>query len=85
LKLLSLDRKVKEGDYYSFVYPYLYYLDTTFDNRDDKDNQHVVNGKSSLMLVPLGAKKLKKINFWNSEINYCVYTNSILDFYAKPT
>jgi len=84
LKLLSLNEIVKEEEYYSFVYPYLFYLDTTLDNKYNIDNQLKINGKSSIMLVPLRAKNLTRINFWDMEIDNCIYTNSILDFYAEP-
>lgn len=84
LKLLSLNSIVKEEEYYSFVYPYLFYLDTSLDNRYEKDKPYEVNGKSSVMLVPVGAKNLGRINFWDMNINDCIYTNSTLDFYAEP-
>lgn len=84
LNLLSLNNIVREGEYYSFVYPYLFYLDTTFDNRYNTDKPYMINGKSSIMLVPIGAKTLRRINFWDMDIDNCIYTNSILDFYAKP-
>jgi len=84
LKLLSLKSIVKEGEYYSFVYPYLFYLDTTLDNRYEFETPFLVNKKSSLMLVPNRAKNLTRINFWNMDIDNCIYTNSTLDFYAKP-
>ena len=84
LKLLSFNRAVTDGEYFGFVYPYLYYLDTTLDNRYEYENPHQVDGKSSLMLVPAGARNLKRINFWDMDIDDCLYTNSILDFYAGP-
>lgn len=84
LDLLSIDNPLEDGEYYSFVYPYLFYLDTTLDNRYNIDKPYKVNGKSSIMLVPIGAKKLERINFWDMDIENCIYTNSILDFYAKP-
>ena len=84
LKLLSFNRAVTDGEYFGFVYPYLYYLDTTLDNRYEYENPHQVDGKSSLMLVPAGARNLKRINFWDMDIDDCLYTNSIMDFYAGP-
>jgi len=84
LKLLSLNSVANEGGYYSFVYPYLYYIDTSLDNRYEPEVPYIINGKSSLMLVPVGANNLKRINFWDMDINNCIYTNSVLDFYAKP-
>ncbi|MEL6135728.1 MAG: transglutaminase domain-containing protein, partial [Bacteroidota bacterium] len=70
--------------YVTFVYDYLYYFDTLFDNRYEKDEWYLVDGKSSLMLVPSEAQNLTHINFWDTDVNYCVYTHSIEDFYAKP-
>jgi len=85
LELLSLNRIIKEDEYYSFVYPYLFYLDTSLDNRyDDVESPNKINGKTSIMLVPNGAKELKRINFWDMNIDNCIYSNSILDFYSKP-
>jgi hypothetical protein len=37
-----------------------------------------------MMLVPLGAEELTRINFWNMEVDYCVYKHSVADFYAAP-
>jgi len=71
--------------YISWVYPYLYYFDTPFDNREDikKDERHKVNGKTNLMLVPTGAPE--PVIFQNRiKINWCEYTRSITDFYAPP-
>lgn len=73
-----------KNNYTRFVYDYLYYFDTTLDNRYEKEETHKVDGKRSLMLVPQGAKNLTYIDFWKMDVNYCVYTNSLNDFYAKP-
>jgi len=74
----SLD-KVSKRSYTEFVYDYLYYLDTALDNRFSAGKRP--DGKRSLMLMPLGAPELKKIAFWNSTVDYCIYTNSMKDFY----
>ena len=71
-------------NYIRFVYDYLYYFDTSLDNRYEAEEKHTVNGKRSLMLVPQGAKNLTYMAFWKSEVNYCVYTNSLNNFYATP-
>ena len=71
-------------NYVTFVYDYLYYFDTLFDNRYEKDEWYTVDGKSSLMLVPAGAEPLTHIGMWDTEVDYCVYTHSVSDFYAKP-
>ncbi len=82
--LASRDNVSKTG-YTDFVYDYLYYFDTALDNRVlPADKKFSLEGKRSLMLVPIGAKNLSKISFWNSVVDYCVYTNSIKDFYARP-
>lgn len=77
--------KVSKRDYIEFVYDYLYYFDTPLDNRlISEDKKFKLDGKRSLMLVPEGAPNLTKIDFWNSDVDYCIYTNSIKDFYALP-
>lgn len=75
---------VSKRSYVSFVYDYLYYLDTSLDNRYHLDEKHLVDGKRSIMLVPSGAKQLSHIKFWDMEVDYCVYTNSLADFYKAP-
>lgn len=84
LHLSGLKEPLKKEEYYSFVYPYLFYLDTSLDNRYEADTRYTVDGKKSVMLVPINAKNLDKVKFWSLDINYCIYTNSVLDFYAKP-
>jgi hypothetical protein len=71
-------------NYVSFVYDYLYYFDTSLDNRYDEVVKNSVDSKVSLMLVPKGAENLMHIDFWDLDIDYCIYTNSLNDFYAKP-
>lgn len=82
--MTSRDQVDKRG-YVDFVYDYLYYFDTALDNRIlPADKSYKVDGKRSLMLVPNGAPNLAKISFWNSTVDYCVYTNSLNDFYSDP-
>jgi len=85
-KLESLAKKgrVSKTNYVNFVYDYLFYLDTTFDNRYNADQRHMIEGKASLMLVPSGAENLNHISFWDMDVNYCKYTTSAKAFYAKP-
>jgi hypothetical protein len=84
-KLLSLSTvKTTKKSYVNFVYDYLYYFDTSLDNRYEKDERHLIDSKRSIMLVPKGAENLKHIDFWDMDVNYCVYTHSLEDFYAKP-
>jgi hypothetical protein len=76
--------KTSKTNYVNFVYDYLFYVDTTFDNRYEREERHMVDGKASLMLVPSGAENLNYIKFWDMEVNYCKYTTSAKAFYAKP-
>ena len=70
--------------YVEFVYDYLFYIDTALDNRYDPDERFTINGKRSLMLVPKEADNLAHINFWDIDIDFCIYTNSAMDFYSRP-
>lgn len=70
--------------YTEWVYPYLYYFDVSFDNREGPDLvKKKIDDKEQLMLVPLGAKnpEIFQIRY---KIDYCIYTNSLRDFYAAP-
>lgn len=83
--VLASRDQISKRDYTDFVYDYLYYFDTALDNRPvAADKKFTLEGKRSLMLVPVGAPNLTKISFWNSTVNYCLYTNSLKDFYAQP-
>lgn len=81
--VLASKRDVSKRNYIEFVYDYLFYLDTTLDNRYIA-NQKTIKGKKSVMLVPNGAEYLSRVGFWNMNIDHCLYTNSIKDFYKKP-
>ena len=60
-------------------------FDCAFDQRESVMNErNKVNGKRNLMLVPLGTENPTSMLKWNAKIDYCEYTNSISDFYAKP-
>jgi hypothetical protein len=83
LEIRSLSGASKRG-YVDWIYPYLYYLDVKFDNREGLGLERAkVEGKSSLMLVPAGAKEPKVFQIKNP-ISYCLYTRSLAAFYAKP-
>lgn len=85
LKLQSLSKtKTSKESYIEFVYDYLFYFDTALDNRYESNQEYKINDKSSIMLVPSGTKELTHINFWNMDVDYCIYTNSKQIFYAKP-
>ena len=70
-------------DYTNWIYPYLYNFDALFDNREGIKDKQLIDGKSSLMLVPLGAKcpTVFQIKF---PIDYVKYTHLLEDFYAQP-
>lgn len=77
--------KVSKREYTDFVYDYLYYYDIALDSRQiPAAESYKLEGKRSLMLVPVGAANLSKIPFWDMKVDYCVYTNSLKDFYAEP-
>jgi hypothetical protein len=83
LEIRSLSN-LSKNRYIDWIYPYLYYFDISFDNRkginaDEKE----INGKSQLMLVPIGATKPKIFQIIH-KIDYSLYTNSLNDFYAPP-
>ena len=83
LEIRSMSATGKE-DYVKWIYPYLYYFDVMFDNREEIDiAREKVDGKSALMLVPTNAKKPTVFQVKNP-INYVVYTHSLADFYAPP-
>ncbi|MDR2148686.1 MAG: transglutaminase-like domain-containing protein [Tannerella sp.] len=70
--------------YTNWIYPYLYYFDVNFDNREGTDDKQLIDGKRSLMLVPLGAKNptVFQIRF---PIDRTKYTHSLQDFYEPPS
>ena len=77
--------KIDKISYINFVNPYLFYFDCSFDQRESIiTERNRVNGKRSLMLVPLKTENPAFMLVWNSKIDYCEYTNSIVDFYTKP-
>jgi hypothetical protein len=83
LEIRSLSNTSK-ATYTRWIYPYLYYLDVAFDNREGPDlKKELQGGKPSLMLVPQGAKEPTLFQQkW--PINNVVYTRSLADFYAPP-
>jgi len=83
LEIKSLS-SVSKRQYCKWVYPYLYYFDIAFDNREGQlADFKLVNGKRKLMLVPLMAKE-PSIFQKTGKIQNCLYTNSYNDFYSKP-
>jgi len=74
----------QRNEYLVFIPHYLYYFDVMFDNRHvSASERHMVEGKSSLMLVPKGSKN-PTIFQRKYPLDYCLYTNSVADFYQKP-
>lgn len=83
LEIRSLSGTSK-AQYVNWIYPYLYYFDVRFDNREGVAFQReTVDTKQSLMLIPVGAKQPKVFQITNP-LDYCKYTNSIVDFYQAP-
>jgi len=86
-KLIDKNGKVvgkRFKQYMGFIPQYLYFFDYAFDQRSvARDDKLTVNGKKKVMLVPLGAQNPSVFQI-NSKIDYCLYTNSIVDFYRVP-
>jgi hypothetical protein len=80
LNFESLDTK----EYIRWIYPYLFYADIPFDVRYDLERPKIkVKDKLKLMLVPLGEKNPTKFQK-TMDIDFCIYTNSIKDYYLPP-
>jgi hypothetical protein len=76
--------KQAHTDYMNFIPHYLFYFTTGFDQRQKPSNEiYRVNGKSSLMLVPLNAKKptVFQKKYPNTDFEY---SNALNDFYTAP-
>jgi hypothetical protein len=70
--------------YTAWVYPYLYYFDVRFDNREGVAfKRETVDTKASLMLVPVGAT-LPKVFQRKYPMDSYKFTNSPVDFYQAP-
>ncbi len=85
VSVLTGDPNTYAEVYLNWLYPYLYYLDVYFDNRDGvrPEERLMYEGKTSLMLVPKGAKS--PVVFQQVKpVDYCKYTHSVADFYRKP-
>ena len=76
--------EISKRHYVDWIYPYLYYFDISFDNREGTEvNLNNINGKRRLMLVPVGEKNPTVFEI-NNAIDDCIYTNSLSDFYERP-
>ncbi len=83
LKIGSLSG-VSKRMYVNWIYPYLYYFNFPFDNREGRDiERKTIDGKKALMLVPVGAKNPTLFQ-QNRKLDYCIYTNALKEFYAPP-
>lgn len=84
-KLKIITSSNLDKDYYvDWIYPYLYYFDSYFDNREGmKSIKQKNKGKTGLMFVPSGAKEPHVFQIKN-KIENCLYTNSVKDFYVAP-
>lgn len=83
LKIQSLSG-TKKKEYINWIKGYLFYLDVKFDNREIAlAQQEKINDKKNLMLVPVGAKE-PTIFQVSRPLDYCLYTNSVKDFYSSP-
>lgn len=81
---LRTSSDLSKRHYIDWIYPYLYYFDISFDNREGTGVEaNKINGKSRLMLVPVGAA-IPSIFQITNKIDDCLYSNSINDFYAHP-
>lgn len=87
IELMNINGKlsaVNSEHYLKWIGKYLFYFDVLFDQRiGNEPNYEKINGKSKMMLVPIGEKE--PIIFQrNGKINYCIYTNSVKDLYRQP-
>jgi hypothetical protein len=86
-KLVDLNGEVPPKTlerYMTFIPYYLYYFDFKFDQREVVyEDSYKIDGNTSLMLVPDGAKK-PTVFQRKFDMNSMLYTNSLLDFYRKP-
>ncbi len=85
LKIKSLTSNgIPKRFYVDWIYPYLYYFDIGFDNREGFNHQvEEILGKRRLMLVPKGAKN-PKVFQGSFPLDFYHYTNSLNDFYVPP-
>ncbi len=76
--------KEEHEEYINWIGKYLYFMDINFNNRHEfSGNQLLVDGKKSLMVVPVKAKH-PTVFQRKYPIDYCLYTNNVHDFYQKP-
>ncbi len=87
LELRDLNKKADKEqveDYIKWVGKYLFYFDTSFDNREGEINEIIkYKGKSKLMLIPIGAKT-PMVFQRKHKMDYLFYTHNLKDFYKAP-
>lgn len=83
IEIKTPDKLLPTSLYMGWIYPYLYYFDVYFDNREGIESRQLIDGESSLMLVPVGAKQPKVFQI-KYPMDNLKYTHSLADFYAKP-
>jgi hypothetical protein len=76
----------KRENYRTFIHPYLYFIDTRFDQRKLPDNQDLVTyeGTTRVMLVPDASPTLETFERTTPLTGY-TFTKSVEDFYLPPT
>jgi hypothetical protein len=75
---------VSKRNYIEWINRYLYYFNISFDNREGENkDRKKIDDKTHLLLLPTEAKKPTVFQI-KYPIDYCLYTNSIHDFYAAP-
>lgn len=83
LEIKSLS-EVSKRNYVTWVYPYLYFFNVGFDNREGIGFERLlINDKSRIILVPVGGTEPKVFQI-KHPIEYALYTNSLLDIYDSP-
>jgi len=78
---LASGSNVNKYFYTEWVFPYLFYFDTSF---GQSGKECAVDGKTSLMLVPKGAKNPTVFQI-KYPMNDYLYTHSVMDFYLAPS
>jgi len=66
----------------NWIGPYLYFLDSAFDQRIKAKNRVSYNGRTKLMLIPIGSNNPTKFQI-SGKIENVIYTNSKEEFYPK--
>jgi len=88
LKLINKQGELTKEDseqYIKWVGKYLFYFDVLFDQKTlNSSKLRTINGMTKITLVPVGYKE-PRIFQRRYIIDYSYYTNSLNDFYRKPS